>query len=278
MQRHAKLPSINGQRPAPVTAPRENRDMTPAQEARLAMRRGEWTGPTKHKVPGYVKTNLVILRKADAYDFLVYCQRNPKPCPVIEVTDPGDPEPRLSAPGADLRTDLPRYAVYRAGVRQEDRTDIRELWRDDLVSFLIGSGMTWDDPLERAGVAKMTTWMFESKLPTVPSGKFRGPIVVTMRPMTPEQVIVAVQLTSRYPNYHGAPLHFGDPAAIGVDLTQPQVGEPIERVPNGLVPVFWACGVTPQAAAIAGKVDFMITHAPAHSFVTDLLCDRVCIP
>jgi uncharacterized protein YcsI (UPF0317 family) len=242
------------------------------------MRRGEWTGPTKHKVPGYVKTNLVILPKSEAYDFLVYCQRNPKPCPVVEVTDPGDPEPRLSAPGADLRTDLPKYAVYRDGVRRENRTEIRDLWRDDFVSFLIGSGMTWDDPLERAGVAKMTTWMFESSIPTVPAGRFRGPVVVTMRPMTPQQAITAVQLTSRYPHYHGPPLHIGPPEAIGVDFSKPQVGEPIGRLPDGMVPVFWACGVTPQAAAIASQVPLMITHAPAHSFVTDLLCDQVCIP
>lgn len=252
--------------------------MTPAQEARLAMRRGEWTGPTKHKVPGYVKTNLVILPRADAYDFLVFCQRNPRPCPVVEVSDPGDPEPRLTAPGADLRTDLPRYAIYRDGARQADRTEVSDLWRDDSVAFLIGSGMTWDDPLERAGVAKMTTWVYESGVQTLPAGKFRGPVVVTMRPMTPAHAILATQLTSRYPYYHGPPLHLGDPAAIGVDLRRPMVGEPIERVPEGTVPVFWACGVTPQAAALAAKPPLMIAHAPGHSFVTDLLCDQVCIP
>ena len=126
--------------------------MNPALEARLAMRRKEWTGPTKHTVPGYVKCNLVIMPREDAYDFVVYCQRNPKPCPLIEITDPGVPEPKMSAPGADLRTDLPKYSVYRNGKHEEDRTDILDLWRDDSVAFLIGSGMTFDDPLERAGV------------------------------------------------------------------------------------------------------------------------------
>jgi len=252
--------------------------MTPAQEARLAMRRGEWAGPTKHKVPGYVKCNLVVLPQADAYDFLVYCVRNPKPCPVIEVTDPGDREPRISAPGADLCTDLPQYAVYRNGAREEDVTDIRHLWREDHVAFLIGSGMTFDDPLERAGVPKTKTWLFETSLPTVASGKFHGTMVVTMRLMTPEQAIIACQLTSRFPYNHGAPVHFGDPSEIGAGVENPIVGEPLTEIPDGLTPVFWACGVTPQRVALDSKPELMITHAPAHGFVTDLKADKICIP
>ncbi|MBI2192108.1 MAG: DUF1445 domain-containing protein [Planctomycetes bacterium] len=252
--------------------------MTEAQKARLAMRRGEWTGPTKHTLPGYVKCNLVVLPKADAYDFIVFCLRNPKPCPVLEVTDPGDPEPRLSAPGADLRTDLPRYSVYRNGLREGDVTDVRQLWREDSVAFLIGSGMTWDDPLERAGVPKMKTWVLETKLQTVPAGRFHGPVVVTMRCMTPAQAVIACQLTARFPMNHGSPLHFGDPAAIGADLEHPIVGQPVKEIPAGLVPVFWACGVTPQWVALASKPELMITHAPGHSFVTDLLADQICLP
>lgn len=242
------------------------------------MRRGEWTGPTKHTVPGYVKCNLVVLPRADAYDFLVYCQRNPKPCPLVEVTDPGDPEPKMSAPGADLRTDLPRYAVYRNGAREEDVTDIRRLWRDDSVAFLIGSGMTFDDPLERAGVPKVKTWVLTTNIPTIPAGKFHGPVVVTMRCWTPAQAIIACQLTSRFPFYHGAPIHMGDPASIGADLTHPIVGEPLEKIPDGLMPVFWACGVTPQRAALEAKIELMITHTPGHAFITDLLADRICTP
>ncbi|MBI4536819.1 MAG: DUF1445 domain-containing protein [candidate division NC10 bacterium] len=251
---------------------------SPVREARLKMRQGQWTGPTKHTLPGYVKCNLVVLPRSDAYDFLVYCQRNPKPCPLIEVTDPGDPKPRISAPGADLRTDLPRYAIYRSGVRQEDVTDICHLWRDDSVAFLIGSGMTFDDALERAGVPKTTTWALTTTIPTVSAGRFAGPMVVTMRCMTPAQAVIACQLTGRFPFHHGAPIHMGDPAAIGVDLEHPLFGEPVTEFPQGVVPVFWACGVTPQQAAIHSKVELMIAHAPGHAFVTDLLADRVCLP
>lgn len=250
----------------------------PAREARLKMRRGEWTGPTKHTLPGYVKCNLVVLPQADAYDFLLYCQRNPKPCPLIEVTDPGDPEPRMSAPGADLRTDLPKYAVFRNGVRQEDVTDIRRLWRDDSVAFLIGSGMTFDDALERAGVPKVKTWVLITSVQTVPAGKFKGPLVVTMRCMTPAQAVIACQLTGRFPFNHGAPIHMGDPAAIGADLEHPIVGEPVKSIPDGLMPVFWACGVTPQQAAVCSRPELLLAHAPGHAFVTDLLADRICIP
>jgi uncharacterized protein YcsI (UPF0317 family) len=252
--------------------------MNPAQEARLAMRNKRWTGPTKHTVPGYVKCNLVVLPRRDAYDFLLYCQRNPKPCPLIEVTDPGDPEPRMSAPGADLRTDLSKYAIYREGVRQEDRTDILELWSADSVAFLIGSGMSFDDPLERAGVPKTQTWVLNTTVQTVPAGRFHGPLVVTMRLMTPIQAIIATQLTARFVYTHGAPIHVGDPAGIGADLERPIVGQPLQRIPDGLTAVFWACGVTPQSAALASKLELLIAHAPAHSFVTDLLADRFCLP
>ncbi len=259
-----------------MNRPAEN--PTEAQRARLAMRRGEWTGPTKHTVPGFVKCNLVILPHAEAYDFLVYCQRNPKPCPVLEITDPGDFEPRYSAPGADLRTDLPRYAIYREGAREKDVTEIVGLWRKDSVAFLIGSGMTFDDPLEAAGVPKTTTWVLRTRLQTVPSGKFRGPLVVTMRCMTPAQAIIASQLTARFPSCHGAPIHLGDPALIGADLEHPLVGEPVRVIPDGLVPVFWACGVTPQESALASRPALMITHAPGHSFVTDLRAEELCLP
>ncbi len=252
--------------------------MTPAQEARLAMRKGEWTGPTKHKVPGYVKCNLVVISREYAYDFIVYCQRNPKPCPIIEITDTGDPKPKMSAPNADLRTDLPKYAIYRNGFREEDRTDILDLWTDKSVAFLIGSGMTFDDPLERAGVPKTQTWLYETNIQTVPAGRFFGPMVVTMRLMTPQQAVIASQLTGRFVYTHGAPIHIGDPSAIGINLENPIVGPPISDIPDGVIPVFWACGVTPQYAALACKLDLLIAHAPAHSFVTDLKSDQLCIP
>ncbi|MBI3973444.1 MAG: DUF1445 domain-containing protein, partial [Chloroflexi bacterium] len=242
-------------------------------------RRGEWTGRTTFRVPGYVQCNLVILPKAEAYDFLVYCQRNPKPCPLIEVTDPGDPEPRLTAPGADLRTDLPRYAVYRYGVPEAEVTDITDLWRDDSVAFLIGSSLTFDHALERAGVPKSGHLrVLKTGIETVPAGKYRGPLLVTMRCMTPAQAVIACQLTGRFPHNHGAPVHLGDPAAIGADLRHPIGGEPVDAIPDGLMPVFWACGVTSQWAAAAARLPLMIAHASGHGFITDLRADQVCIP
>jgi uncharacterized protein YcsI (UPF0317 family) len=253
--------------------------VTSPREARLAMRRGEWTGPTNFMVPGYVQCNLVVLPKADAYDFLVYCQRNPRPCPVIEVTDPGDPEPRLCAPGADLRTDLARYAVYRDGVCVEEVTDITSLWREDSVAFLIGSSLTFDAALIRAGVPlERGVWVLDTAIPTVPAGCFAGPLVVTMRLMTPAQAIIATQLTTRFPFNHGAPVHVGEPALIGADLEHTIFGPPVPSIPEGLMPVFWACGVTPQRVAMASKLPFMITHRSGHAFITDLKADQFCTP
>lgn len=250
-----------------------------AREARLAMREGRFRQITRGVALGYVQCAMVLIEKRHAYDFLVYCQRNPRPCPVLEVSDPGDPEPRRTAPGADLRTDLPRYAVYRGGVRQDDVEDIRDLWRDDFVGFLIGSGITFDQALERAGVpTTRNRWVLNTTLPTEPAGMFRGPLVVTMRWLPPAQAITAVQVTSRFPFNHGAPIHIGDPRAIGADLAEPLVGRPVDSVPPELQALFWACSVTPQAAAIAAGIDLMITSAPSYGFITDIKADHVCVP
>jgi len=252
---------------------------TQAQDARSAMRRGEWAGGTTDKCPGHVQCNLVVLPRDAAFDFLVYCQRNQRACPVIEVTDPGDPQPRLAAPGADLRTDLPRYAVYRDGRREKDVTDIRELWTPQSVGFLIGSSLTFDAALQRAGVAREgPVWVLNTTRPTVAAGPFEGPLVVTMRWMTPQDAVIATQLTTRFPFNHGAPVHIGDPAAIGANLETPIFGAPVERIPPQFIPVFWACGVTPQAAAERARLPLMITHAPGHAFISDLLADRICLP
>ena len=249
--------------------------MTPAQKARLDIREKRHTGTTRGLALGYVQCNLAIVPQALAFELLLYCQRNARACPVLEVCDPGDPEPKQLAPGADLRTDLPRYAVYRKGERLEDVTDLQTLWRKDLVAFLIGSGITFDGALERTGVpTDRHRWVLNSRLPTVPAGRFGGEMVVTMRWLTPEQAIVATQVSSRFPFNHGAPIHIGDPAAIGADLVQPLFGGPVPPLPQGLIPVFWACGVTPQQAALEAKVDFLIAHAPAHGFITDLEADR----
>ncbi len=254
-------------------------DTHTAREARLAIRAGRHTGSSRGLAMGYVQCNLVILPERHAFEFMLYCQRNPRACPVLEVTDPGSPEPRRLAPGADLRTDLARYAVWRDGVRQADRHDIKDLWRDDLVAFLIGSGITFDQALERAGVpTDRDRWVLNCTLPTESAGRFAGPLVVTMRWLTPEQAIIATQVSARFPFNHGAPIHIGDPRAIGADLQRPLFGPPVDRVPADRIAVFWACGVTPQAAAERAQLDLMIAHAPAHSFVTDLLADHFCQP
>lgn len=253
--------------------------LSPAQQARLDIRAKRHTGTTHGLALGYVVCNLVIVRQALAFEFLLYCQRNPKACPVLEVTDPGNCEPKRLAPGADLRTDLSRYAIYRNGVREPDRTDLRDLWRDDFVTFLIGSGMSFDGALERAGVpTNGPRWVVRTNIATTPAGRFHGPLAATMRRLTPEQAITATQVTARFPMCHGAPIHIGDPGLIGADLARPLFGPTVPPLPSGLTPVFWACGVTPQEAALAAQVDLMITHAPGCGFVTDLLADRLCLP
>jgi uncharacterized protein YcsI (UPF0317 family) len=250
-----------------------------AQEARLAMRHGRWKGTTVYKVPDHVQCNLVVLSRDLAYEFLLYCQRNPKPCPVIEVTDVGNPEPRFSTPNADLRTDLPRYRIWRKGVLERETHEVKDLWRDDSVAFLIGSSLTFDQALVRAGVPRSKeVWVLNTALETVAAGRFRGTLVVTMRWMTPAQAVIATQLTGRFPGNHGAPVHIGAPDEIGADLEKPIYGQPVSGIPEKVMPVFWACGVTPQKAAETAKPDLMITHAPGHGFITDLKADQICLP
>ncbi len=246
-------------------------DMLESQRVRQEIRAGRITGTSRGLAHGFVQCNLAILPKECAFDFLLYCQRNQRACPVLEVTDPGSPVPKKLAPSADLRTDCARYAVYRDGVRTEDRTDITELWRDDLVTFLIGSGISIDGALENADVpTHKDRWVLRTTLPTGPAGPFRGDMIVTMRWLTAQQAMTATQVTSRFPFNHGAPIHLGDPAAIGADLAEPLFGGPVPPAPDGIVPVFWARGVTPQSAAENARLPFFIAHAPAHSFITDL--------
>ncbi len=225
---------------------------------------------TSYLLPGYVQCNLVVLPRTDAFDFLLYCQRNPKACPVIKVTDPGDPEPRFSAPGADVRRDLGRYAVYRDGALVGETTDILDLWTRESVAFLIGSSMSFDHLLEQAGIPRSQIWMLDTCVATRPAGKFHGSLVVTMRLMTRAQAAEAARITAGLPLLHGAPVHIGDPAIIGAHVLQPRFGPPISEIPPHLVPVFWACGVTPQAAAVTSKIPLMISHVSGHAFLTDL--------
>ncbi|MPZ58320.1 MAG: DUF1445 domain-containing protein [Rhizobiales bacterium] len=250
-----------------------------SQRVRRDIRAGRITGTSRGLAHSFVQCNLAILPREYAFDFLLYCQRNQRACPVLEVTDPGDPVTRKLAPGADLRTDCARYTIFVDGIAREDRADIRDLWRDDLVAFLIGSGITFDGALERAGVpTDRYRWVLRTKRPTEPAGPFRGDLIVTMRWLTPEQAITATQVSARFPFNHGAPIHIGDPAAIGADLAAPMFGGPVPAIPDGLIAVFWACGVTPQSAAEAAGLPLFITHAAAHSFVTDLSADRLMLP
>lgn len=225
---------------------------------------------------GYVHGNLVIVPRAFAFDFLLFCQRNPKPCPLLDVTDAGDPEPKHIAPRADLRTDLPAYRLWREGQFVEEVRDVRAHWQADLVSFVIGCSFTFENALLQAGVpvrhieTGVNVPMYRTNIPCRSAGPFAGPMVVSMRPMTPAQAITATTVCARFPRAHGVPIHFGDPATIGIaDLARPDYGDAVELKP-GEIPVFWACGVTPQAVLMNAKLPFAITHAPGHMFLTDL--------
>jgi uncharacterized protein YcsI (UPF0317 family) len=238
-------------------------------------RSGLLAGPTCDLAPDYLQANLVIVPHDLAFDFLRFCQRNPKPCPILDVTEPGGWEPRHVAPGADLRTDLPRYRVYRRGVLVEEPADIVSWWRDDLVAFLLGCSFSFEAAMQRAGLPirhleqRCNVPMYRTNVPCMPAGVFSGPLVVTMRPLTPAQAIEAVVITSRYPQAHGTPIHCGDPGAIGIaDLKRPDFGDAV-TIRAGEIPVFWACGVTPQAVVMEAKPDLAITHSPGCMFVTD---------
>jgi uncharacterized protein YcsI (UPF0317 family) len=243
---------------------------------RRACRAGTHTGPTPGLALGFVQANLVILPRDWAFDFLLFCQRNPKPCPVLDVTEPGDPCAKLVAPGSDLRTDLPACRVWKHGELVEEPTDIRGYWREDLVSFVIGCSFTFENALLAAGVPvrhieqNRNVPMYRTNIACRSAGRFRGPLVVSMRPLTPSQAVHATQVCSRFPRAHGTPVHFGDAAAIGIrDVNKPDYGDAVE-IRAGEVPVFWACGVTPQAALVEARPPFAITHKPGHMFLTDL--------
>ncbi len=244
-------------------------------DVRQACRYGEWTGPTAGLARGFTQANLVILPQALAMDFLLFCQRNPKPCPVLAVTEPGQVCPGTIAHDADLRTDLPKYRVWQDGQLVDEPTEISRYWQDDFVSFLIGCSFTFEDALLRAGVPvrhielQRNVPMYRTNIECVPAGIFRGPLVVSMRPMKPADAIRAVQITSRFPSVHGAPVHLGLPEQIGIrDLSRPDFGE-VVPIHDDELPVFWACGVTPQSAIMTARPPLVITHSPGCMFVTD---------
>jgi uncharacterized protein YcsI (UPF0317 family) len=246
--------------------------MTPT-EARHAFRSGE-VSPTSGWCHGYTQVNLVALPRDWAWDMLLFAQRNPKPCPVLDVVEDGGTTPAL-APDSDLRTDVPRYRVWRDGQLVDEPTDVVDVWRDDLVSFLIGCSFTFETALVEAGVPLRhveqgrNVSMYRTARACRPAGRLSGPLVVSMRPVPSSLVPVAVAASARMPQVHGAPVHVGSPDALGIaDLDRPEFGDPVEFA-KGDVPVFWACGVTPQAALMASRPPFAITHGPGHMFVTD---------
>lgn len=248
----------------------------PPAEIRRLVREGRWRGATAGLAPGYVQANLVIIPRSIATDFLLFCQRNPKPCPVLEVTEPGDPVVRQIAAGADVRTDVPGYGVYQRGRLVAEVDAITDYWRDDLMAFLTGCSFTFESALLNAGVplrhveAGRNVSMYRTNIACQSAGALRGPLVVSMRPIPQHLVVRAVQVTSRFPSAHGAPVHVGDPEQIGItDLQRVDWGDAPRRE-EGDVPVFWACGVTPQAVALESKPELMITHRPGHMFISDL--------
>ncbi|SPJ32549.1 putative hydro-lyase [Kushneria phyllosphaerae] len=251
-----------------------------ARQARERFRAGE-RRPTAGLAPGMTQANLIALPRDWAWDFLLYAQRNPQASPVLEVSDPGDWRTVL-AEGADLRTDLPRYRLWRDGVLIKELDDARPCWEEhpDLITFLIGCSFTFESALIEAGIEvrhitdNTNVPMYRTTLPCRPAGRLRGEVVVSMRPLPAAHIARASTITARYPGVHGAPIHVGDPGALGIrDIDQPDFGDPV-RIEPGEIPVFWACGVTPQAAVMASNVPFALTHAPGHMFITDVPGNR----
>jgi uncharacterized protein YcsI (UPF0317 family) len=257
--------------------------VSPALTARLKIRSGEITGQTSGTAPGYVQGNLAIVPAEYAADFQRFCHLNPKPCPLLAASAPGDPGlPTLGA-DLDIRTDLPRYRVWRNGELVDEPTDVRSVWRDDLVAFVIGCSHSFEEALLQDGLrmhhmdAGGIVTMYRTNVPTNPAGPFHGPMVVSMRAFTPADAIRAIQITSRFPSVHGAPVHIGHPHLIGIkDLTKPDWGVWYPMGANE-TPVFWACGVTPQSVIMECKLPFCITHAPGAMLITDLLNSRLAV-
>ncbi len=252
--------------------------MTPPQSAaelRQLIRKREWTGLTSGAAPSFVQANLVMLPEAEAFNFLLFCTRNPKPCPILDVLEPGQAAPSIAS-DADLRTDLPRYKIFEKGEVVTEVEDVSDYFDERTVSFLLGCSFSFENAMLDAGLPirnlaeGKNVSMFITNIQCRPAGPFSGPMVVTMRPMTPEQAVRAVQITTRFHLTHGAPVHVGLPEKIGVrDLNRPDFGDPVTIHP-GEIPVFWACGVTSQLAVTSAPLDRVITHAPGHMFVSDL--------
>ncbi len=249
--------------------------MSPA-EVRNLVRQGKITHQTSGMCDGYAQANLLILPREQAYDFLLFCQRNPKSCPLLEVGDVGSREIKYMANKADVATDLPKYRLWEHGVLKGEYTDVSHLWRDDFVYFLIGCSFSFESELLAADVPVRhieegrNVPMYLTNIDCVPAGMFYGKTVVSMRPMPADQVVKAVSVTASMPRVHGAPIHIGDPEKIGIkDISKPDFGDSV-TVKDGEIPVFWCCGVTPQSVVMSAKPPIAISHAPGHMFITDV--------
>ena len=245
-------------------------------EVRKLIREEKITGPTSGMCPGYAQANLVVLPKEYAYDFLLFTQRNPKSCPILEVSQAGDRLLRKIAPGADIATEIPRYRIYENGVMTGEYTNVESFWREDLVSFLIGCSFSFESELLEAGIEVRhismgcNVPMYITNIECEPAGIFSGKMVVSMRPIPYGQLVKAVTVTEQMPKVHGTPIHIGDPSVIGIrDVNRPDFGDAVPIKPRE-VPVFWCCGVTPQSVVMNVKPSFCITHAPGHMLITDV--------
>lgn len=260
----------------------ENRAALRPAEARALYREGLVT-PTAGWCAGYAQANLIIVPKEFAFDTLLFAQRNPKPCPILGVLDAGEVTGPLLE-GGDIRTDVPSYTVYEDGVLVDTVTSLTDHWRADLVTFIVGCSFTFEAPLLEAGVPVAhiaqgrNVPMYRTSVRCAPAGRLSGPLVVSMRPIPASQVADAVRITSRYPAVHGAPVHVGNPAEIGIaDLGAPDFGETVE-IPEGSIPVFWACGVTPQAAVMESRPPIAFGHVPGHMLITDARDSTYAVP
>lgn len=245
-------------------------------EVRKLIREGKITGPTSGMCAGYAQANLVILPKDLAYDFLLFAQRNPKSCPVLEVSDVGSRNLRYIAENTDIAKDIPKYRVYEDGILTGEYTSVEHLWREDFVSFLIGCSFSFEAELIEAGIPvrhieeNCNVPMYITNLECEPAGIFNGKMVVSMRPIPYDKVVKSVMVTGTVPKVHGAPIHIGDPSTIGIsDISKPDFGDSV-KINEGEVPVFWACGVTPQSVIMNVKPKIVITHSPGHMLITDI--------
>lgn len=245
------------------------------------IRKGQWNKPTAGLAPGYAQANLVVLPQRYAFDFLLFCHRNPKPCPLLGVLEPGRFTTNFLASGADIRTDLPLYRIFIKGKPEKSVSEIKQVWQKDFVTFLIGCSFSFEEALIRARVPVRhieegrNVPMYITSTPCSAAGIFKGTIVVSMRPIPADKIVSAVRITSRYSSVHGGPVHIGDPAKIGIrDIRRPDFGEAV-TIRKDETTMFWACGVTPQVAVMNAKPDICITHAPGHMFITDILNEEL---